>query len=294
MVSRLLTIIVPIVMIYFTSYYSWRYSFGRHPSKKFSIVLGIVIAFSLLYYSYLFIVCPIKPIYTFNHKANIFGLFVVFMLLQILRAILDQLDVKAIDGRINFDKASFRKNVRDLFINITLFSAIYTMILYTSFYNTSYFSYKIAGYTLSAFCIIRVLKFRIYDDLYKRWLHDHGSFIGQATSIPTTLLQGIYNTLFRSYIIISLSFASIYTLLHNNAIIVTGRNIFYIKNESGNIFVDFVYYSIITMSTVGYGDISPITEVPKLICASQILLGYFFIGSTFAYIFFVISLQANK
>jgi hypothetical protein len=280
------------VLIGCLAYYSWKYAFGKNPTKRFAVTLAIVISTALLFYAYLFLTRP-EGLMNDHHWGNISGLFLAFVFLQALRAVLDQLDVKAREGRFNFDKVSFQKNARDMVIEFTVFGAIYVMIAYASAVKTEYRFYALTGCLFSIFPILKVLKYRIYDDLYKRWLHKGGSFIGPITSVPTTLLQGIYNVLFRAYLLIALSFACIYTLLYFDSIITDGMPVFSVNNASGNLFVDFIYFSIITMSTVGYGDISPIGVIPKLLCASQVLLGYFFIGSTFAYIFFVISVQSS-
>jgi hypothetical protein len=181
-----------------------------------------------------------------------------------------------------------------MLIEFTVFSAIYVMIIYSSAYDKENTIFSTLGYLLSTLCILKILKYRIYDDLYRRWLHLGGSYIGSSTSAPTTLLQGIYNVLFRAYLAIALSFACIYLLLYFGPLIPSGEKPFHVTNKSGNLFVDFIYSSIITMSTVGYGDISPIGVVPKLLCAFQVLLGYFFVGTTFAYVFYVIGSRPRK
>lgn len=39
-------------------------------------------------------------------------------------------------------------------------------------------------------------------------------------------------------------------------------------------FISFIYFSIVTFMTVGFGDISPVTSITKLIVIFQIIMGY--------------------
>jgi hypothetical protein len=87
---------------------------------------------------------------------------------------------------------------------------------------------------------------------------------------------------------IALSFACIYLLIYFDTN-PTGERPFTIMHASNNLLVDFIYFSVVTVSTVGYGDILPVAVLPKLVSIFQILLGYFFIGSSFSYIFFVLT-----
>jgi hypothetical protein len=293
--TSILLLTITLILVGFLGYYVTKYSFGKHPPKKFVYILGFVLIIVFSSYSYAFLTRPQESPLRPYDVPNVVGLFFAFFFLQSLRIILDQLDVKARVGRFNFNKTALYKNSGDMIIECTVFGAIYTTIAYTAADCSSHKLYTLIGLLLSTLPIFKVLKYRIYDDLYKRWLHRGGSFIGDPTSPPSTLLQGIYNVLFRAYFAIALSFASIYTLLYyyNLHTSETRYITFSINNASGNMFVDFIYFSIITMSTVGYGDISPVGVVPKLLCAFQVLLGYFFIGSTFAYIFYVIGTQSE-
>lgn len=42
-------------------------------------------------------------------------------------------------------------------------------------------------------------------------------------------------------------------------------------------FIDCVYFSIITIGTVGYGDISPVTALAKFVVCTEVFAGYFFL-----------------
>ena len=49
-----------------------------------------------------------------------------------------------------------------------------------------------------------------------------------------------------------------------------------------NQLVSSFYFSIVTFTTLGYGDILPITDRLKLICASEALFGAFLMGMVVA------------
>ena len=291
MLSSILLLLVTFLLVSFIAVYVLKYSFGDNPSRSFGVALTVVVLLALGYYTYLFLCCPKTATLSYHHGYNLAGLFLLFFFMQVLRAFLDQLDIRARTGKCDFTGIALLKNSGDMLIEFTVFGAIYVMIAYSSVYEDKHTIFASIGYLLSALCVVKILKYRIYDDLYKRWLHIGGSYLGSTTSAPTTLLQGIFNVLFRAYLTIALSFACVYLLLYFGPLILDGKKSFAVTNQSGNLFVDFVYFSIITMSTVGYGDISPVGIIPKLLCAFQILLGYFFVGTTFAYVFYVIGIR---
>lgn len=41
--------------------------------------------------------------------------------------------------------------------------------------------------------------------------------------------------------------------------------------------VDFFYFSLVTQSTVGYGDITPVHNIPRMVCMFQIMSIYIII-----------------
>jgi hypothetical protein len=65
-------------------------------------------------------------------------------------------------------------------------------------------------------------------------------------------------------------------LLWVSAFIFTYAGIYWILNETSTprTFLDYLYFSVVTFATVGYGDIVPIGSLSKLIVISEILLGY--------------------
>jgi voltage-gated potassium channel len=66
-------------------------------------------------------------------------------------------------------------------------------------------------------------------------------------------------------LILMITFSGIYTLLHNS------ETDFYQEGNNFNNFGDSVYYSCITMFTIGFGDYSPQTSVGRLLTCAQVL-----------------------
>lgn len=67
-------------------------------------------------------------------------------------------------------------------------------------------------------------------------------------------------------------FAQLKTLLIMSTIVITGGTFFYRYVEDWS-WIDSLYFSIITLTTVGYGDLSPSTPFSKLFTCFYILSG---------------------
>lgn len=275
-----------LALIIVSGIYALKYAFGKHPKRVFDIIYITILTLYLFYISF-FLGIKYQLLRNDNyHIINITSLVFIIALLQFIRIILDYFDEKASRNAKFFHSKRLFKNFRDLYANCVILISIYSMIILSSESTMFQYYYKLIGYLFSGFIILRIIKFRIYDDLYKRQLRAGKSYLGPRTSHSTTILQGIYNILFRAYFFVALSFGCIYSLIVSGNLL-DGNEYFCVEVNklSGNTFLDFIYFSIITMSTVGYGDISPIGQVPKLLCIVEILFGYFFIGAIFAYIF---------
>lgn len=100
-------------------------------------------------------------------------------------------------------------------------------------------------------------KFRIIR-LLKLYHYMHG-----ASSLFDALVQKRFEFIFLGYMLfgITFTFGSIFYLLE------------YGLNENIHSYLDALYWALVTISTVGYGDISPVTELGKVVSMFGIVVG---------------------
>ncbi len=100
-------------------------------------------------------------------------------------------------------------------------------------------------------------KFRIIR-LLKLYHYMHG-----ASSLFNALLKKRFEFIFLGYMLfgITFTFGSIFYLLEFGI------------NDTLHSYLDAIYWALVTISTVGYGDISPVTEVGKIISMFGIVFG---------------------
>ncbi len=100
-------------------------------------------------------------------------------------------------------------------------------------------------------------KFRIIR-LLKLYHYMHG-----ASSLFDALLKKRFEFIFLGYMLFAITFTlgSIFYLLE------------YGINEKLGSYLDAIYWALVTISTVGYGDISPVTEVGKIVSMFGIIFG---------------------
>jgi len=100
-------------------------------------------------------------------------------------------------------------------------------------------------------------KFRIIR-LLKLYHYMHG-----ASSLFNALLKKRFEFIFLGYLLFGVTFTlgSIFYLLEFGV------------NESLGSYLDAIYWALVTVSTVGYGDISPVTELGKVVSMIGIIFG---------------------
>ena len=54
-------------------------------------------------------------------------------------------------------------------------------------------------------------------------------------------------------------------------------SLFQIMNQQGMEFLDYLYYSLMTMTTIGYGDIHPVNSIGQLVSMYQAVVALFFL-----------------
>lgn len=90
--------------------------------------------------------------------------------------------------------------------------------------------------------------------------------------------HGIYHVFY--HIIMIILFAIIYYIIykyHNGSFRFDNIN----TEKKQLDIIDFLYFSLVTQSTVGYGDITPVHRMPKIIVMCQIISIYAIIALTF-------------
>lgn len=204
------------------------------------------------------------------HYLNLSGLMLFIWLAGLLRTIINSLDLMATGRKAN---KVIIQNIRDTIWNTVMFFGIYAAIMYAQ--NDMF---RWSGYLLCVFIILRMFRFLRKPE---RNISVHG--VTQNPNI--NLLLQVFNLVMRSYLYITVSYGCIYSLMYfgnNNSDQPWFK--YESSTSSGSVLFDFIYFSIITLSTVGYGDISPINWMPKLLSITEILIGYMFIGTLMAMI----------
>jgi Ion channel len=88
-------------------------------------------------------------------------------------------------------------------------------------------------------------------------------FVADMFVVPRSYRRNIL-MLFLNYIEISLSFAVIYAGLH-------------LLGDQPTSYIDYIYFSIVTSTTIGYGDMHPVTNLGKMMVCTQAVMVVAFI-----------------
>ena len=78
------------------------------------------------------------------------------------------------------------------------------------------------------------------------------------------------------YLLIGLLFATIFGFIAS-----LGEGRMFVQNATPES-IDTLYFSLITMTTVGYGDLTPAGDVPKMLAASEALIGQMYLVTAVA------------
>jgi len=77
----------------------------------------------------------------------------------------------------------------------------------------------------------------------------------------------------KNFFLCVLSFALINLALYR----LNPENNFMISKSSNSIFIDFIYFTTVTIATLGYGDIVPISATARLLLSFEVFSGIFFL-----------------
>ena len=70
-------------------------------------------------------------------------------------------------------------------------------------------------------------------------------------------------------------------LMVTTALVIAGGSAFYMAVEGWSL-IDAIYFSVITLATIGYGDLTPTTDIAKLFTIFYVLIGIGLLASTVA------------
>ena len=99
------------------------------------------------------------------------------------------------------------------------------------------------------------------------------------------------------YMMLAILWAAIYTnleLYYNNAFTFNGLVAAEAGIEQDGIFLEMIYYSFVTLSTLGYGDVLPVHRVAQSWAAVEAMIGQFFIAIVIARLVSVYTVEEEE
>ena len=218
-----------------------------------------------------------------HHYYTLAGIFVVLFLLLIARLWLERQETP------KAGRAPLSKGLLDFFLNIVIAFTCYTATFKLDRH------YVVAGFILACVSFIRVLKFRLYDDIKRYRLYGNESQRYQVPGDPShSLFRGLFDHIPRAYLYIAFSFTIFQLLLMSQPynykydletmgqMALEKTDAFTIAKPSENIFTDFFYFNVVTIATVGYGDVSPVSSLAKLSCSVEIFFSIMVLAAIFS------------
>ena len=70
-----------------------------------------------------------------------------------------------------------------------------------------------------------------------------------------------------------------HALLLTTTVVIAGGSLFYMLVEGWSV-LDALYFSVVTLATIGYGDLTPTTDIAKLFTIFYVLIGIGLVAST--------------
>jgi Ion channel len=91
-----------------------------------------------------------------------------------------------------------------------------------------------------------------------------------------------------TYLLIGLFFASLYTIIGT----LDGGSFF--VRASATAPVDFLYFSFVTLTTLGYGDLTPAGDLGRMLAVTEALLGQLYLVTVVALVIGNVGVQRNR
>jgi hypothetical protein len=217
--------------------------------------------------SFVYLIFADLIVYDFDpvRVGSVVGVFIVVFLFWIIRSFLKK--------RKTFEHySSFVDSLSEfVLLSIAYLSSISGKVLY------SYSGIEIAIiFTIKQ---IMRMRYRIYDEIFVARTDFPKSEISIKHAFARDLLDRIPS--------VWLNIAYCFSIINLNMVVKIGGNngadltgVDYIINyPTSSRLADFLYFNIVTMATVGYGDIIPVSISARLLCVLQILISIFILSS---------------
>ncbi len=205
---------------------------------------------------------------------NTIGIFLTILFLQVARLFFQRQEVL---GQGNAPQSKwFLGLIKDCALFLSCYTSTLTLDPSYASRSNCFFLYNLSGVLLSVFIVVMIIKYRIYDDIFRYQLYSEQStrYISQSLGPGHSLMRGMFDHFLRAYLFAAFSFSVLQLCIINNL----DSDAFHYSNQSSNILVDFMYFNFVTMATVGYGDIYPKSALAKLLCIGEILFSLFILA----------------
>ena len=221
------------------------------PENTYILFWNFFNLFSILFNT---IYIPLSISFSINPKFN--------EIINILFSIIFFLDVLIKLNTGIYRNGFFEKDKIEIYKNYFKKHLFYDFLTYFPFFLNLFTNFSYIKF-LFLIRTIKLKKFLWKLDEYLQLEYSMQGFFNLMKLIAMVLiLAHIFGCLFHYVAVYEISNGYSYTWLHSKNI----QNSSYVEK-----YLDSLYFSVVTMITVGYGDISPVTSLEKLFCIIMML-----------------------
>lgn len=155
-------------------------------------------------------------------------------------------------------------------VHVAILNFAGIVYVYFSAFSNSLYAETI-GWVLLTLNAVRIFKYRAYDDFVAKNIDSDNAAFGNVYIVM------IFDVVLRSLVGIILSFALACLLLMDSPNLgASNPDVFpfAITRPSDNLFLDLIYFAVVTLTSVGFGDITPVTSTARLVTSLFMLVGY--------------------